>query len=54
MKRPKFGTNNALFEYFLAEIFKKILSYLKSATPNFPNYKMLQKTKMYKFGIKNA
>ena len=33
-KMPKFGIKNALFGYFWARIFKKILSYLKSAPSN--------------------
>ena len=34
MKMLQFGTKSALFAYFLAKIFKKLLSYLKSAPSN--------------------
>ena len=52
-KMSKFGTKNAL--YFQPRIFKKLLSYLKSAPSNLSNWKVLQKNpKMSKFGTKNA
>ena len=44
---PKFG-------YFCARIFKKLLQYLKSALSNLSNWKFFEKTKMSKFGTKNA
>ena len=40
---PKFGIKNALFRYFWATTFKKLLSHLKSAHSNLPKYKILQK-----------
>ena len=45
MKIPKFGTKNVLFSYFWARTFKKLLSYLKSASfiAIFINTKFLEK-----------
>ena len=43
-KMPKFGTKNALFEYFWARIKKKLLSYLKSAPSNESICKISRKT----------
>ena len=43
---PKFGIKNTLLRYFWAEIFKKLLSYLKSANCKFlrkSNFKLLNK-----------
>ena len=52
---PKFVTKNTLVKYFWARlVFKKLLLYLKSAPSNLPNCKFCQKTKMFKFGTKNA
>ena len=45
MNMPKFGTKNALFGYFWARIFIKLLSYLKSAPSNLYNCKILQRNK---------
>ena len=41
---PKFGIKNTLLRYFWAEIFKKLLSYLKSATSCLSNCKFLRKS----------
>ena len=43
MKKTKFGTKNALFRYFWARIFKKLLSYLTSAPSNLSICKILRK-----------
>ena len=50
MKMAKFGTKNALFWYFWARIFKKLLSYLKSAPSNLSICKILRKTILSIFG----
>ena len=42
---PKFGTKKALFRYFLDGNLKKLLSYLKSARPNFSFCKISRKIK---------
>ena len=51
IKILKFRSKNALF---WDTIWKKLLSYLKSAPSNFSNCKFGEKTKMSKFGIKNV
>ena len=38
-------TQNALFGHFWAGILKDIISYLKSASSNLSNYKILQRKK---------
>ena len=44
-KNPKLATKNPLFEYFWAGIWKKILSFLKSASLNFSFCKVWCKSK---------
>ena len=41
----KFGTKNALFGYFWAKVWKKLLSYLRSTRLNWSNCKISQKEK---------
>ena len=47
----KFGTKNDLFRYFWTKIFKKVMSYLKSAPSRLSKN---EKTIMFKFATKNA
>ena len=52
---PRFGTENALFGYFWAEIYKQYLPYLKLAPSNLSIRKILEKkAKMTKFRTKRA
>ena len=53
-QRKKKQTLGPKFGYFCARIFKKLLQYLKSALSNLSNWKFFEKTKMSKFGTKNA
>ena len=55
-KMPYLGIfyQNGLFGYFWARILKTVSSYLKSAPSNFANCKFCEKTKIPKFGTKNA
>ena len=54
LKRPKFGTKNALFGYFWDRNFKIILSYLKWAPSDLTNSKISWNNENTKFGTKNA
>ena len=44
-KIPNIGTKNALLKVLLGQTFEELMSYLKSATSNFSNCKVLQKNK---------
>ena len=51
---PKFGTKNALFGYFLAEILKSFCRILNQHHQVCKISKFFEETKMPKFGTKNA
>ena len=50
---PKFGTKNALFGYFLAEILKSFFRILNQHHQVCKISKFFEETKMPKFGTKN-